>query len=300
MTEKPTFTLIIRTKDSGAYLEETLKAVCKQTLQPEQFIAIDSGSTDQTLEVLNRHPEIEVLHIEADDYIPGPVLNLGMEKANEEIVILLNSDAVPYGERVFEDLVRPLQDQRTAAAYARQIPKDNAKTWVRKDYQAAFPDGAAPSWMNLSFCLAAVKRSLWKERPFYSLAWGSEDAEWGSAMLKEGCRIEYVPRAKVIHSHNYSLKGMYGRKFIEGEADAFIPGKNISVLTILKRFIYSIGSDVVFHMKEKDYRDILLVPLRRFVYHWGYLRGWLHGRRRKREGDPSIKMGKNIVLSRYE
>jgi len=53
-------------------------------------------------------------------------------------------------------------------------------------------------------------------------AWASEDTEWGNWAKENGYNIKYVKNAILMHSHNYSLIQIYGRKFVEGEGDVFI------------------------------------------------------------------------------
>ena len=53
-TQKPLVSVIIPCFNTAKYLPETLDSLFAQTLQDFEVIAVDDGSTDNTLDVLNR------------------------------------------------------------------------------------------------------------------------------------------------------------------------------------------------------------------------------------------------------
>ena len=112
--------------------------------------------------------------------------------------------------------------------------------------------------------------------------------------------MRYVPEALVMHSHNYTLRQLFGRRFIEGEADAFIPETSGSVLSQARRACAAVAHDVVWHLRARDLGGLLLSPVRRTVYHWAHYRGYRHGASRRVRGDRNASVGQRVVLSRYE
>jgi rhamnosyltransferase len=141
----------------------------------------------------------------------------------------------------------------------------------RRDY--AFPaDWTAAALDALALPLAAMRRSIWEQHRFQTDTWGSEDTEWalGEAERTSG-RIR--AEAVVMHSHNYTLRQLYGRRFVEGEADALHPSGHPGVSSFLARTARSIGRDVLFHLREADFVGLGNVPLLRLLYYWAYYRG---------------------------
>jgi len=296
----PLVTVIVRTKNSRDTIAQALNGLFSQTFQDFELLVVDSGSTDGTLDVVSSYP-CEILRIEAHEYYPGPVLNRAIARSATPVVVLQNSDVVPLGVHALERLLEPLRSGRAQASFARQRPRPEAHTWVRADYERAFPaQGPAPAWLPYSLPLAAMLKSSWLDQPFYDDAWGSEDTEWGTRARERGIRIEYVPEAEVMHSHNYTLAQLYGRRFIEGEADAFIVPRPHSALATLGRLAGSLKSDLEAHLKAGDLRGILASPGRRAVYHWAYHKGRRLGERRARTGDRDASTGQKVVLDRYE
>jgi rhamnosyltransferase len=288
----PLATVIIRTKNSQDTLAQALDGLFSQTCTDFETLVVDSGSTDGTLSIVERYP-CSLIRIRPEEYFPGPVLNRAVAATRTPLVVFQNSDVVPLGVHTLERLLRPILEGGKHASFARQIPRPEASTWVRRDYERAFPaHGPAPSWLPYSLPLAAMLRSAWEQLPFYDDAWGSEDTEWGSRAKREGMAVEYVPAATVMHSHNYTLRQIYGRRFIEGEADAFIFRQRLSLLQAIRGVGGSIWSDVGAHLRARDF-------LGRGVYHWAYLKGRRLGEQRLVLNDRNAATGQKVVLDRY-
>ena len=142
---------------------------------------------------------------------------MAVRESRGDIIVFQNSDVAPLTPWALHSLLSALRSPTVGAAFGRQIPRPDAHSWVRRDYAAAFPAGrVCPEWMPLSLPFAAIRRSALERHPFHSAAWGSEDTEWGMWAPDAGVTVSYVPDATVMHSHNYTLRHLYGRRFIEG------------------------------------------------------------------------------------
>ena len=194
----PRVSVIMRTKNADWVVGQALAALSSQTFTDFELIVVDSGSTDRTLDIVRHYP-CDLVEISADDYFPGPVLNMAIERAAGEIIVFQNSDVVQLDAGCLGRLVAAFDDDEVQAAFARQVPRPEAHAWVRRDYAQSFPaNGMAPPWMTFSLPFAAMRRSIWRERPFYTDAWASEDSEWGHWGRSNGHRIEYVPGGRGI------------------------------------------------------------------------------------------------------
>jgi rhamnosyltransferase len=290
--------IIMRSKDADWIIDQTLAALFSQTFREFELVVVDSGSTDGTLEMVRRYP-CRLVTIRPEDYFPGAVLNAAIRGSTAETLVFLGSDAVMRSPHALGRLLAAFADPAVAAAFGRQIPRPEAHGWVRRDYAASFPaEGAAPPWMALSLVFAAMRRAAWERHPFYTDAWASEDAEWGAWAKRSGLGVRYVAEATVTHSHNYALREIYGRRFVEGEADAFIHRDEGSVLGLARRALGSIVRDVVWHARERDLLGLCAAPVRRAVYHAAYHRGHRHGEERRARGGDA-RFGQRVVLERY-
>jgi rhamnosyltransferase len=290
----------MRSKNSDWVIGEALAALFAQDFTDFELIVLDSGSTDRTLDIVAPYPH-RLVHVAPEDYFPGRVLNHGVAQAQAEIIVFQNSDAVPLTTDTLRRLVAPFEEPSVDATFARQLPRPDADTWVRRDCAASFPDAPEPPpWITLALPLAAIRKRAWQQHPFYVDAWGSEDTEWGHWAKDHGLRIVYVPDARVMHSHNYTLRQLYGRRFIEGEADAFIYRRHEGVAKMTLRIASAIARDAVACVRAGDFAELPHVPARRAVFHWAHLKGHRHGTRRRERQDRDWRTGQQTVLSRHE
>ena len=297
-TTEGKITLVMRTKNAAWVVGQALSALFSQERRDFELLVVDSGSTDATLDIVGRYP-CRLVKIQAQEYFPGLVLNMAIREARGDLIVFQNSDTVPLTPTALDQLVSPIERGEADATFARQLPRPEAHTWVRRDYAAAFPEhGEAPPWMAYSLPFAAMTRAAWQKHAFYEDAWGSEDTEWGYWARRNGLRVRYVPEALVMHSHNYTLRQLYGRRFIEGEADAFILEERPSLRRFVRRTGASWARDALAHVAARDLPGLALALPRRLVYHWAHLRGQRLGDQRRRSGNRDASQGQRVVLER--
>ena len=290
--------IIMRCKNSDWVIAEALSALFSQTFTDFELVVVDSGSTDRTLEFVSHYP-CRLIEIEPGDYYPGKVLNDAIATCDSEIIVFLNSDSVMLAPQSLGNLVRAFDDASVSAAFGRQLPRPEAESWVRRDYAVSFPENAndIPDWITMSLPLAAMRKTAFEQHAFYTQAWASEDTEWGNWAREAGHTVQYVPEALTMQSHNYTLKEIYGRRFVEGEADAFIYQKQPSVLKQALALLRCCAQDMVFHIKEHDWKAIPKIVPRRLVYQWAYLKGLQLGAKRRSSKTQDASIGQAIVLN---
>jgi len=76
--------------NQGAFIEETIQSVLGQDYPSIEHIVVDGGSTDETLEILGRYPEVR--WISEADQGQADAVNKGFTLASGEIFGWLNSD----------------------------------------------------------------------------------------------------------------------------------------------------------------------------------------------------------------
>jgi len=274
-------TVIIRTKNNEDIISQTLKALFSQTYKDFDLLVVDSGSSDKTLDIISFY-EHKLIKVKPEDYHPGIVLNNAVSKTHTNLVVFLNSDTVMLHKDCLETLIYELKKDYVSAVFARQIARPEAKPWVRRDYEIAFPkDGKSPSWMYFSLPLSAIKKTVWSANPFYTQAWASEDTKMGYDLKTKKQYVRYVHDARVMHSHNYTLKQIYNRRFVEGEADAFIFDNQFNLFNMFRSYASSLYNDMKYHLKIGEYKELSLCFLRRFVYQAAYYNGHKNGQKRK-------------------
>lgn len=296
---KPRVSILLRNKNSQSTLAEVLKSLFNQSFQDFELIVADSGSSDQSLEWLQAYPH-RLIQIAPQDYFPGKVLNQLAALAQGELLVFLNSDVVMLAQDTLSELIQVFDQPQVQASFARQLARPEADHWVQRDYLKAFPmSGPAPEWMSYSLPLAAMRKSAWQQMPFYDWAWGSEDSEWGKRALQRGWQVAYVPTACVMHSHNYTLQQLSGRRFIEGEADAYMQQSAYPWHKLLPRIMADSLRDLKYCLAHADLQEAIQVVPRRVVFHWAHVKGWSHGWKRLQSGSNNSQKGQQFVLDRH-
>lgn len=221
---EPLVSIILRSYNEGWALRQTLPALKTQNYRNWELIAIDSGSTDGSLDLLRQAAPSHLIQIRPEEYNPSRVMNRGLTLARSGIGIFLNADATPQGPEWLGPLVAALQDQNTAAVFGRQIPRPDCRAVFAHDYWRCFgADRESARWEHFfSMVSSGLRKDIWSQRGFLEKMQYSEDDEYTRWCRAQGYRVVYCPESVVMHSHNYTPRQAYQRSFGEAKALAAV------------------------------------------------------------------------------
>ncbi|MHC5062544.1 MAG: glycosyltransferase family 2 protein [Planctomycetota bacterium] len=215
--------LFIPTLNGAPLLAEVLQAIdLQEGVELSEKLAIDSGSSDGTVELLKKH-DFEVRSIDKRDFNHGATRDQGIAAVTGDVVVLLTQDAQPADEHWLQRLVDCYQDPSVAAAYCRQIPRENCnpfiaarlREWnagrsVRSVQKLDEPDSLAKlePMQRLQLCAfdnvaSSLRRADWESHKFGHCSFG-EDVSLGKDLILAGRSIVFEPDSAVVHSHNRS------------------------------------------------------------------------------------------------
>lgn len=211
--------IIMRAKNEMPHARRALAALRTQRRTDWRLYAIDSGSTDGTLEEIEAFGPDELVRIAPEDYEPGPVLNRMVAMAREPLIVFLNADAIPLDDRWLETLVAPVEAGTVDATMSVQVARADADFIVAYDYARAY-DPRNIKEENEDFFSAVAccfRKSLWEAHPFKEHGY-SEDLAWARDCRKAGAMFRLVTESRVEHSHNFTLPGLHKKRYRHGKA----------------------------------------------------------------------------------
>jgi rhamnosyltransferase len=292
----PFVSVVLPTRNGAATLPAVLAAIKRQRVPfPFEIVAVDSGSTDGTFELLRQFTD-SLISISPADFDHGLTRNLGVERSRGELVVLMVQDAEPASDTWLAALTEPLlTDPRIAGSFARQIPRADASPltrhylslWVAaSDSPRASAMAGAAEFDRLdpmrrfdrcafdNVC-ACIRRSVWSRHPFRPSPI-AEDLAWAKEVLVNGHRLVFTPAAEVVHSHDRSVRYELGRTYVLHRRLYELFGlQTIPSLTCLAR---SIASSLRLHLRrEKSRRSLGLAvawPLGQYLGGQSAVRRW--------------------------
>ena len=88
----PLISIVTPNYNGGNYLEEAIRSVILQSYPNLQYLIIDGGSNDNSIEIIEKYSKYIDYWESNEDSGPAEAINKGMKKAKGEIVSWLNSD----------------------------------------------------------------------------------------------------------------------------------------------------------------------------------------------------------------
>lgn len=87
----PKYSIIVPLYNSEKYLDECLNSIFKQTNQDFEIICVNDGSTDKSLDILNKYKE-DITIINQENMGLSVARNNGVKKAKGKYIIFIDSD----------------------------------------------------------------------------------------------------------------------------------------------------------------------------------------------------------------
>lgn len=273
----PDISIVIRTLNEERYLADLLRGIKEQqTNFSYEIVLIDSGSTDETLNIAQQFG-CRILHISRTDFSFGRSLNCACEASQGEFLVFVSGHCIPYDRHWLENLVTPLKNRTIQYCYGRQIGGSQTYWSESQIFSKYFP-----TLSNLPqkgfFCNnanSALNACVWKKYKFDEELTGLEDMHLAKRLIADNGLVGYVGNACVYHLHHESWTQV-SRRF-EREAFAL---REISPEILLRRrdiiryFIRAVISDIMNNLpKTLMPFDLQKIIFYRFYQYRGSYRG---------------------------
>ena len=254
--------IIILTKNAGGEFEKTLKMVFNQKYDDFEVLIIDSGSTDETLEIAKRYPT-KITSIKPEEFHHSGTRNFAASIARGEYLVFLTQDALPIDNNWLSSLVDPFSDPDVVGVYGRQIAYGSANIIEKFFYSYFYTDkGVSISHLPenlddfyidnvfLSDVNSVILKDVWEKHKFNENIILAEDKDWAIQVLKAGYKLIYEPKAAVYHSHEYNLISAFKRRFDDAAAMSQICANSSGTKSFKKGVKYIYG-EMGYVLKNK-------------------------------------------------
>ena len=216
--------IIVLTKNGMPDIARCLKGVYSQrTKNSKEVIVVDSGSTDETLEIA-RGFQVRLEQVPPASFHHARTRNFAAGLARGEILVFLSQDAIPSSDHWLDAMVANFADPGVGAVYGRQVPRPDSSV-EREDVldavygehrivkDPAYRNGLGYKFYHFSNANSAMRRSLWEATGFPEDLKVFEDLGIAKRILDAGWKIVYEPEACVFHSHSHTTTDLFKRYF---------------------------------------------------------------------------------------
>jgi rhamnosyltransferase len=204
----------------------------EQSIPPLEIIVIDSESTDETVAIA-QSLNAKILNVRRADFDHGGTRNRAAGAASGDILMFMTQDAMPCDNQLIEQLTRGLSDAEgddglPVMAYAKQLPREDASLLEKLSRAHNYPDQShireihdveqygIKTFFCSNVCSAIPKAVFENLGKFQEPVIFNEDLFMAAKCILGGRRVAYRAEARVLHSHNYSLKQQFNRFFDNG------------------------------------------------------------------------------------
>jgi len=140
-------TVVLNRKDT---IEFAIKSVLGQSYRNIEYLIVDGGSTDGTLEIINKYKDKFSKFISEKDKGIYDGMNKGIRMAKGEIIGILNSDDIYASDNVIEEVVKTMEESNADCCWGDLVYVDAKDTnkiiryWKSSEYE---PGKFRKGWM---------------------------------------------------------------------------------------------------------------------------------------------------------
>jgi glycosyltransferase involved in cell wall biosynthesis len=189
------YAVLIRTLNSEKTLNTTIESIEKQSSKPSQYVIVDSGSTDNTIDLL---PNGAIVHrYVGQNYNYSSALNQGMEHVEVDYTLIISSHTSLQNDSAMEfaiSLLRGRDDLAAAYFYPGDVSREMSYRLINRHNFNGFN--------GIFNTCALIKTSMLRRRGFRPEVFAAEDQEWSRWVLEsENKQIARIMGAGMVYGN---------------------------------------------------------------------------------------------------
>ena len=218
--------VIIPTYKPGIEFEKLIGRLQNQEYPIHKIIIINTRTDIFPKELDRSNYEIEITHIEPDQFDHGGTRNMGAGMSDADIVVYMTQDAIPVDEKLIGTFAKIFEENPDIGiAYGRQLPREECNIIERHTRRFNYPEKSLiktkedlprlgiKTFFCSDVCAAYRRNYLLSAGGFEDPTIFNEDMIFAGKRIYAGDKVAYVAEAKVMHSHNYTGSQQFHRNF---------------------------------------------------------------------------------------
>jgi len=208
--------------NSAATIRDTIESVLSQTYAHIEYIIVDGGSTDDTIEIVKGYGDKIAKFISEPDQGIYDAMNKGIRAATGHAICMLNSDDIYSKNTAIESLVNTMESANSDTVFADLVyvnPRNTRHITRYYDSSRFHPKRLPYGWMP-AHPTFLVKRELYEKWGGYSLNYRiAADFEMIVRLLyKAAASYAYLPEAVVrMRTGGISTRGLSSSWILNNE-----------------------------------------------------------------------------------
>ena len=148
----PRISIVTPSYNQGRFIEETIRSVLLQGYPDLEYLVMDGGSTDSSVDIIRKYSPWLTDWVSEPDRGQAHAINKGFSRATGDLLAWINSDDV-----YLPDALRSFADQHVADPHAilmgdvENFLEGESRSWLTRQYNVSFlnmllPDNEPWSW----------------------------------------------------------------------------------------------------------------------------------------------------------
>lgn len=210
--------VIVPVYNTGQFLERVITALTAQDLPDEEYelIFIDNGSSDDSLEILARHPEVRTLQEPKRGSYAAR--NHGVREARGDIIVFTDSDCFPVPGWLSAVCRHFDSNPETQAALGPRLPPSSSRRvrlvseYENKKAEMVYGSIDPSSYFGYTNNMAVRRAAMLEYGPFVERHRGADTIFVKRLVDALGCQVvDYCPEMAVQHAELESIRIYYSK-----------------------------------------------------------------------------------------
>jgi rhamnosyltransferase len=211
----PVISVAILVRNGGEELANLLAMLVRQKqCAPFEIVAVDSQSTDGSIEILERHG-VRIQQIDVKDFRFGTTRQLAFSLTRGRVIVTMSQDTLPMDDNWLRTMTEPILGGHADIVQATEaVPQSVELKSAVLNFSSLYAKWSPP-WDAISCVGMAISRQCWQETGFGDVLM-SEDHYLGMLARQKGFRLVKNSSSLLRHGHDYSVISLIKRSFNEG------------------------------------------------------------------------------------